>query len=212
MARKRRKSGSTEGSRKRPAEETSQGRISPCPIRIRLPATPNSGSRQLSLRSSPPRALVFTCATAARSSRRVSSAATFVGSETCAGCHQARSKTVGRLAAQGRDGARDRQDRAWRFQRRQLRLLRRAFPLLPQGRKIPGRDRRSRRQACHLRGEVHFWRRSAAAISRRIPRRTPAGAGAFLGQPAEGSRAASAGFMSIRTRRSSTTMCCTGPN
>ena len=90
------------------------------------------------------------------------------------------------VAAQARDGSRDRQIGARRFQRCELRLLRRALALLPQGRQVPGRDRRARRQARHLRGEVHLRRRSAAAISRRVSRRPAAGAVARLGQPPEG--------------------------
>ena len=114
------------------------------------------------------------------------SAATFVGSETCAGCHQARSAALARLAAPARHAARDRQIGARRFHRCELRLLRRAFALLPQGRKISRRDRRARRQARHVRGQVHLRRRAAAAISGRVSRRPAAGAVARLGQPAEG--------------------------
>ena len=97
-----------------------------------------------------------------------------------------RSQAVERLAAQGRDAARHRQDRARQFQRCRFRLFRRALPLLPQGRQISGRDRWRRRQARRVRGEVHLRHRSAAAIPRRVSRRTPAGAVARLGQPAAG--------------------------
>ena len=97
-----------------------------------------------------------------------------------------RSGAVALLAAQARHGPRDRQIRARRFQRCELRLLRRALALLPQGREVSGRDRRARRQARHLRGQVHLRRRSAAAIPRRVSRRPTAGAVDRLGQPAEG--------------------------
>ena len=42
-------------------------------------------------------------------------------------------------------------------------------PVLPQGRQVPGRDRRARRQARHIRGQIHVRRRSAAAILIEFP-------------------------------------------
>ena len=114
------------------------------------------------------------------------SAATFVGSETCAGCHRAEAKLWhGSQHKHAMEHATDKIG-ARRFQRCELRLLRRAFALLPQGRQVLRRDRRPRRQARHLRGEIHLRRRSAAAISGRISRRPHAGAVDCLGQPAEG--------------------------
>ena len=74
-------------------------------------------------------------------------AATFVGSETCAGCHQAEAQLWRGSQHQLAMRARKRQISARRFRRCEFRLLRRAIPLLPQGWKVLRRDRRSRRQA-----------------------------------------------------------------
>ena len=121
-------------------------------------------------------------------------------------------RVVARLATQARDGSRDREVGPRRFLRCDLRLLRCALALLPQGRQISGRDRRTRRQARHVRGQVHVWPRSASAIPDRISRRPTAGPVDRLGQPTESKRAASAGSTSIPTRRSVTTTSCTGPS
>ena len=91
LARKRRKSGSTEGSRKRPAEEPSQG---PSP-----PARSASGFPQRRIWIAAAIAAVIVAAgfgfqlgDRGEVKPQDSSAATFVGSETCAGCHQAQAK------------------------------------------------------------------------------------------------------------------------
>ena len=136
-------------------------------------------------------------------------AATFVGSETCAGCHRAQAQlwhgSQHKLAMQHATTK-----RYSAISRCDFRLLRRAIPLLPQGRKILRRDRWAGRQARRLRGQVHVRRRAAAAISDRVPDgRLQALSLAWDTRPKD--RAASAGFISIRTRRSSTTTCCTGP-
>ena len=120
-----------------------------------------------------------------------------------------RSETVAWLAAQACDGSRDRPVGARRLCRRDLRLLRSEIAFFPPGRQIPRRNRRAGRQAGRLRSEVHVRCRSAAAISGRIPRWTPQALSlAWDSRPRK--KAASTGFISIPTRRSSTTTSCTG--
>ena len=139
------------------------------------------------------------------------SSATFVGSETCAGCHRARSAALARLAAPACHGTCDRQVGARRFLRCEFRLLRRAIRASSARTESFWSRPTGPTASSPFRSQVHVRRRSAAAISGRVSRRPPAGPVARLGQPAEGARAASAGSISIRTRRSSTTTSCTGP-
>ena len=138
-------------------------------------------------------------------------AATFVGSETCAGCHRAQAQlwrgSQHQLAMQHADDKSVLGD----FGDAICRLLRRAIPLLPQGWEVFRRDRWARRQADAVSSQVHVRRRAIAAISGRVSRRAPAGACRSPGTAGRRTRAASAGSISIRTRRSSTTTCCTGP-
>ena len=139
------------------------------------------------------------------------SAATFVGSETCAGCHQARSAALARLAAPARHATCKRQNGARRFLRCELRPLRRAFALLPQGWEVFRRDRRARRQP---RRRLKSSTRSASSRCSNIWSSFPTAGCRRCRSPGTAGRrrrAASAGFISTRTRRSSTTTCCTGP-
>jgi hypothetical protein len=87
-----------------------------------------------------------------------------------------RGPALAAVASCARHAAGDRGDRGWRFQRRSLNLSRRDHHLHPPRRKVRGADRWSRRYAAGLRGRVHVRRLAAAAISRPVPRRTPAGA------------------------------------
>ena len=124
-------------------------------------------------------------------------AATFVGSETCAGCHRAEADLWrGSQHKHAMDHATEKSV-ARRFFRRELRLLRRALALLPQGRQVPGRDRRSRRQARHVRGEIHIRPRSAAAISHRVSGWTCSRLCRWPGTAGRRTKAASAGSISI---------------
>ena len=120
--------------------------------------------------------------------------------------------TCGVLPAQAGHGSRDRKIGARRFQRYDLRLLRRALAFLPQGRKFLCRDRRTGRQAGHLRGEIHLRRRPAPAISDRISRRPHTGTVRSHGTAGRRTRVGSAGSISIPTRTSGTTTFCTGPS
>ena len=97
MARKRRKPGSAGGSRKGPAGETAQAAPSPDPVPGR--SKPAFLSRRLIWLASIAAVLIVVAAGLGyhlRNSRGViaqdHSVATFVGSETCAGCHQAEAK------------------------------------------------------------------------------------------------------------------------
>ena len=75
------------------------------------------------------------------------SAATFVGSETCAGCHRAEADLW--RTSQHQHAMEHATDKSvlGDFSDATLRLLRREFALLSQGREISGRDRRAGRQA-----------------------------------------------------------------
>ena len=75
------------------------------------------------------------------------SAATFVGSETCAGCHQAEAKLWN--ASQHKAAMQHATDKTvlGNFNDASFDHYRRAFPLLPQGRQVSRRDRRTGRQA-----------------------------------------------------------------
>ena len=68
----------------------------------------------------------------------------FVGSETCAGCHQAEAELW--RSSQHKHAMDHATDKSvlGDFNDATLRLLRRALALLPQGRQVPGRDRRAR--------------------------------------------------------------------
>ena len=112
-------------------------------------------------------------------------AATFVGSETCAGCHRAEAEL-------------------WRGSQHKLRCsmpptnrcsaisATRASTITACIRASSARTGSSSSRptaptaSSRLRSQVHVRRRSAAAISGRISRRAPAGAVARLGQPAKG--------------------------
>ena len=93
---------------------------------------------------------------------------------------------MGWLAPSARHGSGDRQIRAGRLRRRELRELRRQVAFLSPRRQVSRRDRRAGRQARRVRNQVHLRRLPVTAISDRIPRRAPAGALDRLGQPAEG--------------------------
>lgn len=75
----------------------------------------------------------------------------------------ARSGALANVATPPRDGPCDGQDRARRFFGRHVRLFRRALAFLSRERKIPGRDRRTRRKARRLRDQIHVRPRSASA-------------------------------------------------
>ena len=116
------------------------------------------------------------------------------------------------VAAQPGDAARQRGDGARQLRRRRVRLRGCALALLSQGRQVLRRDRRRRRQARRLRGEVHLRPRSAAAVPGRVSRWPRAGAVDRLGQPAgRQGRAALVPPLSQRDA-SGTTTCCIGPS
>ena len=148
---------------------------------------------------------------ASSSGASATTAATFVGSETCAGCHRARSAALARLAAPACHAACRRQIGARRFRRCDFDHygVRSRF-FRKDGKFFVETDGPDGKLAA-VRSQVHVRRRSAAAISGRVSRRAPAGACRSPGTAGRRTRAASAGFISIRTRRSSTTTCCTGP-
>ena len=139
-------------------------------------------------------------------------AATFVGSETCAGCHQGEAElwrgSQHKLAmehATDKSVLGDFNDATFDYYGVRSRFFRKDG-------KVLCRDRRARRQARDLRGEIHVRRRSAAAIPGRISRRPTCRRCRSPGTAGRRTRAASAGSISILTRRSVTTTFCTGPS
>ena len=132
------------------------------------------------------------------SSARSDTAKSFVGSDTCASCHLGEAESWG--ASQHRHAMAhataasvlgDFSGATFSYFGVQSRLSRRS--------QIFRRDRRGGRQTCELRNQIHFWRRSAAAISDRVSRRPAAGAFDRLGQPIETSwRAALVSSLSER--------------
>ena len=94
MTRKQRKSGGKEGSRKRPLEEPPQAAPSPAPVR----AKSGLSQRRIWITATIAAALIagagfgFRFTSHSEVGAHDSSAPTYVGSETCAGCHQAEAK------------------------------------------------------------------------------------------------------------------------
>ena len=139
------------------------------------------------------------------------SAATFVGSETCAGCHQARSEAVARLAAPARDGSMRPTNRCSAIsamRRFEYYGVDRASSAgtassssRPTGPTASSPRSRSSTRSASIRCS-NIWSSFPTGACRRS--RSPGTAG-------RRTRAVSAGSISIRTRRSGTTTCCTGP-
>ena len=108
---------------------------------------------------------------------------TYVGAQTCAGCHAAETDAWKALASRAGHAACHRGNRAGRFFRRSARALRRHDHILSCGRPVHGADRWPGRQAARISDRLYVRRPAAAAVSDRIPERTLSGARHRLGQP-----------------------------
>ena len=94
---------------------------------------------------------------------------------------------MAKLATSPRHGSRDRCVCPRRLQRCRVRICRNALALLPKGPEIFRRDRRSGRQACDVRSQIHLRRRAFAAISDRISGWSHPSSVRRLGHAAQGS-------------------------